>query len=194
MSDDTLRLVYEGGGRFRVASTYDLEAIEMQFTAGEAVEMKPAKGRSVRQHRWLFNLIAEAYANQRGGPDCGDAERLRKWLLIRVGHCHVKRFDPRAITKPVAAWLKQTYDDLDFTTDGRWIYAKRAKSVAFRNCDHETACKLGDAIVDVVCAEIVPGSSRADWEPYLTEGRHAARRSAARKRKPVEKADATLHG
>ena len=56
MSDDTVRLVYEGGGRFRVASTYDLEAVELQFSAGEPVEMKPAKGRSLRQHKWFFSL------------------------------------------------------------------------------------------------------------------------------------------
>lgn len=184
-----LQLVYEGGGRFRAATPADLEIADA-IGAGKVVEVKVAKLRSVRQHRWLFSMISEAHANQRGGPDCDTPERLRKWLLIRVGHCNVKRFDPRSISKPVAAWLRQQYDDIDFSTDGRWIYAKTAKSIAFRNCGHDEACRLADAIVDVICAEIVPVSARADWEPYLREGREAARRHVERKSR--DKAHAAL--
>ena len=191
---ESLRLVYEGGGRFRVASTYDLEAVETQFAAGEAVEMRPAKGRSLQQHRWFMQLISEAFDNQSAGPVFDNSERLRKWLLIRVGHCTERRFHPRAMTAEVAAWLRQQYDDMDFATDRVWIYARTAKSISFRACNSEAMCEIADRVVDVVCAEIVPGSSRDDWQPYLTKARDAARRSAARKRKPVEKADATLHG
>ena len=194
MTDDTLRLVYEGGGRFRVASTYDLESVELQFAAGEPVEVKPAKGRSLRQHRWFMQLVSEAFENQRGGPQFDNAERLRKWLLIKVGHCNEKRFAPRAMTADVAAWLRQQYDDMDFATDRVWIYARTAKSISFRACNSESMCEIADRVVDVICSEIVPGTTRETWQPYLAEGRQAAQRSAARKRKSVEGAHDTLHG
>jgi len=190
MSDDTLRLVYEGGGRFRVASTYDLEAVELQFAAGEQVEMKPAKGRSIRQHKWFFSLVSEAFENQRAGPQFDSAERLRKWLLIKVGHCTEKRFAPRAMTADVAAWLRQQYDDMDFATDRVWIYARTAKSISFRACNSEAMCEIADRVVDVICSEVCPGTTRADWEPFVAEGRQVAQRSVARKRKSVESAHA----
>lgn len=180
-----LQLVYEGGGRFHTASKLDLRLSEDKLGAGEIVEAQVGKRRSSKQHRWVFAMVAAAFDNQTAGPLFDDAERLRKWLLIQAGHCDVKRFDPGAVTPAVAQWLRDTYGDIDFTTDGRWIYAKTAKSIAYAECDHDAMCRIADAMIEVIVEKIVPGSRREDWEPYVNErhaeiGQHQRARRASR--------------
>lgn len=176
----TIQLVYEGGGKFRTASKLDLLLAGDHFGQGEVVEMRPSKRRSLRQHNWFFHLVGAAFDNQRAGPVFDTPERLRKWLLIKVGHCTEKRFAPRAMTAEVAAWLREMHDDMDFSTDRVWIYARTAKSIAFKACDSAEMTAIADRVVDVIVDQIVPGTTRADWEPYLSEAKETARRSRVR--------------
>lgn len=167
-----LQLIYEGGGRFRTATKIDHALAEDKLGAGEMIEAQVGKRRSGKQNRWFHAMVAAAFDNQTTGPRFDDAERLRKWLLIRADHCDVKQFEPGAITREVARWLRDTYGDIDFSTDNRWIYAKTARSIAWANCDHDTMCAVADKVVDVIVEQIVPGTTRQDWEPFINEARN----------------------
>jgi len=179
MSGLIVNLVYEGQGRFRPASKADRLVAEERFGQGEIIEAALRKPRSRKQHNWFFAMISEAHANQTSGPLFDDSERLRKWLLIQVGHCNVMQFHPAAMSKEVAVWLRQTYDDIDFATDGRWIYAKTARSIAWKACGSAEMTAIADKVIDVICERIVPGTTRPDWEPYLPTGKAEKRAKAA---------------
>ena len=167
-----LELIYEGRGRFVTADKGSLAIAHEEFGEGEVLTFRAAKKRSLRQLRWFFHMVHAALDNQRAGPDFqGDPERLRKWLLIRVGHCNEKRFAPQAMTREVAAWLRETYSDIDLSTNGHEIIVRTARSISRKECGHDEMCAIADRVVDVICEEIVPGSMRADWEPYLERGR-----------------------
>ena len=185
-----LQLVYEGNGRFRTASRFDLTLAGDKLGPGEVIDATIGKKRSAKQHRWFFAMVASAFDNQTTGPHFDDSERMRKWLLIRAGHCTEQRFAPRAMTPEVAAWLRQTYDDIDFATDGAWIYARIAKSIAWSECDGARMGDIADKVVDIICAEIVPGTTRADWEPFLREGRQSVSRKTNKTDKSLGAVDA----
>lgn len=162
-----LHLIYEGGGRFRSLTKLDLMLASDKFQQGERVLAKCTKPRSGRQNRWFHAMMHDAWDNQTAGPLFDTSDRLRKWATIQAGHCDVKRFEPAAMTREVAEWLRATYDDIDFSTDGRWIYAKTAKSISYRSCDNYVMAAVADKVVDIICEQIVPGTTRADWEPYI---------------------------
>ena len=181
-----LQLIHEGGGRFRTATRLDLALATEHFGQGEIVEAKVGKKRSMRQHRWFFAMVKLAFDNQTTGPHFDDEERLRKWLLIQAGHCDVKRFEPNSITPAVAQWLRETYGDIDFTHDCKWIYAKTAKSMSFKAVGAEMG-EIANKVIDVIMAEIVPGSTMADWEPFVaaaTEPKKSRRPATANEARP----------
>ena len=162
-----LQLIHEGGGRFRCYSRLDHGLATEKFDDGERVLAKITRPRSGRQNRWLHALIHDAWDNQTAGPRYEDSEKLRKHLLIAVGHCDVQTFAPGAITPAVARWLRQNFPGLEFSADSKNIYGRIAKSISYKACDHDTMCAVADKIIDVITEQIVPGSMRADWEPYI---------------------------
>lgn len=179
-----LQLIHEGGGRFRSATKLDHGIATEKFGAGEIVIARIGKRRSVPQHNWFFSMIAAAFDNQSAGPPFDDTEQLRAWLLIKAGHCDVKVFQPRSMTREVAAWLRMTFRAVDFTMDRAGnIHAKTPRSIAFSKCGAEDMAEIANRVVDVIMADIVPGSTRADWEPYLKEGAAKAERKAKRERR-----------
>lgn len=162
-----LQLIHEGGGRFRCSSRLDHGLATEKFEDGERVLAKVSRPRSGRQNRWFHSMLHDAWDNQTAGPRFDTSDRLRKWALIQVGHCDVKRFPPNAITREVAAWLRATRDDIDFATDGDCIYARTARSISYKACDSAAMTAIADKIIDVITEQIVPGSMRSDWEPYI---------------------------
>ena len=173
-----VQLVYEGEGKFGCASKFDFTLAADKLGAGEVLTARLMHKRSGRQHRWFFSMVQAAWDNQRAGPRFDTADRLRHWLLIQAGHCDEKRFEPAAMTKEVAAWLRATRDDIDFATDNRWIYARTAKSISYKACDHDTMCEIADRVVEVIMERIVPGSTHADWEPfYVVDERDQQKRT-----------------
>jgi len=167
----TLAMTYEGNGQFRVANRAALEHAVSFMRQGEVYQFQRIKPRSRQQHRWFFALVQAAYDNQTAGPVFGDSERLRKWLLCKANWCRTRTFPPQAMTREVAAWLREESADMDFTVDRHTgeIHAHVAKSIAYRACPHEQMCIIADKVVDIICAQIVPGTSPADWEPYRSE-------------------------
>jgi hypothetical protein len=175
-----LHLIYEGNGRFSTATKLDLQIVHERFGQGEVIEAKVSKLRSRKQHGWFFaGLVKAAFDNQSAGPHFTDTERLRKWLLIQAGHCNVQQFEPGAMTAAVARWLRATYDDIDFTHDRQWIYAKTAKSISIYGptaIGGAEMTEIANKVVEIIMAEIVPGSLRSDWEPFLKEATASEKR------------------
>lgn len=180
-----LQLIYEGNGRFRTATKLDLQIAHDRFGQGEIIEAKVSKKRSRRQHSWFFaGLVKAAFDNQSAGPHFEDTERLRKWLLIQAGHCNVQQFESGAMTAAVAQWLRTTYDDIDFTHDNRWIYAKTAKSISIYGptaIGGAEMTEIANKVVEVIMTEIVPGSLRSDWEPFLKDAMASEKRREKRR-------------
>lgn len=152
-----LRLRYEGNGAFRVASKLDLELAERTFQPQEFVRAKASRQRSVRQNDFFHALIEAAFDNQRGGPLLPTWRHLKSWLLIQAGHCDVTTFEPSAMTPAVAKALRATFDNVDFTHDGRRIYMKVARSVRFDGPDSDEMSAIVDRVVEIIAAHIVPG-------------------------------------
>ena len=168
-----LSLIYSGQGRFTCASRHDFELATAGLEQGQPIRAKITKPRSLSQHRWAFHMFQAAYDNQRAGPKLPSWEHLRKWLLIQAGHCEVTTLQPYAMDRQ-AMWLMRKKFALSFETDGNYIYVKEAKSISFKACDADEMTRVANAVVDVICEQIVPGTSRKDWEPYLPESKRRA--------------------
>lgn len=181
-----LQLIYEGNGRYRAATKLDWQIGNERFGQGEIIEVRAGKKRSRKQNGWLHAMIAEAFDNQSAGPQFDDKEQLRAWLLIQAGHCDVKTFEANAMTREVAAWLRQTFRAVDFTTDGTSIFAKTPRSIAFKACGSAEMTEIANKVAEIIMADIVPGTTWADWQPYLDEGERLA--AAARKRAAAKEA------
>ena len=181
-----LQLIYEGNGRYRAATKLDWQISNERFGQGEVIEVRAGKKRSRKQHGWFFQMLHRAFENQSAGPQFDDAEQLRAWLLIKAGHCDVKAFQPGAMTREVAAWLRQTFRAVDFTADSKGIYAKTPRSISFKAVGSAEMTEIANKVAEIIMAEIVPGTSWADWQPYLDEGQRLA--AAARKRAAKEAA------
>lgn len=178
-----LQLIYEGNGRYRAATKLDWQISNEWFGQGEIIEVRPSKKRSRRQLGWFFSMLDSAFDNQSAGPPFDDAEQLRAWLLIKAGHCDVKAFEPGAMTREVASWLRQTFRAVDFTADSKGIYAKTPRSISIygANAINSTEMtEIANKVAEIIMAKIVPGTTWADWQPYLDEGQRLA--AAARKR------------
>ena len=152
-----LRLRYEGNGVFRPASKLDFEDCCRELGQGDLIRARVTRARSVSQNAYFHALIEAAWDNQRGGPQLPSWRHLKSWLLIQVGHCDVKEFDARAMTSEVAAWLRRTFDTLDFTTDGKTIFVKTAKSVSFHATGSKEMSRIVDQVTAIICTDIVPG-------------------------------------
>lgn len=157
-----LRLEHIGQGQFRTRSRLDYELCCTELDDGEHVRAKVTRRRSVQQNEFFHALIEAAWENQRGGPPQPTWRHLKGWLLIQVGHCNVKRFDAGAMTPAVASYLRQSFETVDFTTDGKAITMKVAKSVSFRRCDAAEMAGVVDRVVELICSVIVPGTTPAE--------------------------------
>ena len=176
-----LQLRYEGNGVFRVANRAALEVAAARAEQGQVYTARLTSPRSHEQNRYFHALVRDAYEQQRGGPVLPTWMHLRNWLLCEVGHCEVQAFQPGAITREVAAWLRGRYDDVHWSTDGRQIYARTPKSINVARCEQDRMNQIVTAVVDVICKQVVPGTTPEDWAPderghQERAGRHAAPR------------------
>lgn len=151
-------LIHAGGGALRPASKMDFELITGSVGPNEKVRAKITKRRSVQQNEFFHALIEAAFENQRGGPNLPTWRHLKSWLLIKAGWCDVYEFPPDAMTPQVAAILRRVFDTVDFTTDGKKIWLKVARSVRFHGgADSDEMREIVDQIVEIITTEIVPG-------------------------------------
>lgn len=176
-----LQLEYLGGGGFRTRSKLDFELASKEFEQGERVRAKVTRQRSVRQNAYFHALIETAYDNQSAGPLLPTWRHLKSWLLIQVGHCDVKAFSPESMKPEVAAYLRSMFETVDFTTDGKSIFMKTARSVNFTNgANAEEMKAIVDQVIEVIVTSICPGMdanqlrSVADEKVRPTRERKAA--------------------
>ena len=101
-----LQLEHIGGGQFRCRSKLDFELASENFAKGERVRAKVTRLRSVKQNAFFHAIVETAFENQRAGPLLPTWRHLKSWLLIKIGHCDVKEFEPKAMTPAVAAYLR----------------------------------------------------------------------------------------
>lgn len=150
-----VQLRYMGGGRFQSMTG---QTVFGEIKIGDVLRCKITRARSNPQNRFFHSLVRHAYDNQTGdGPLLPSWEHLKYWLLIQAGHCTVQVFDPRAMTPEVAKWLRELDPAMDFTHDRNSIYAKRAKSIAFRAADQDQMNPIVDRVTEIICNDIVPG-------------------------------------
>ena len=166
-----LRLEHIGGGQFRPRSKLDYELCCKELEPGEHVRAKITHQRSVRQNDYFHALIEAAWESQRGGPQLPTWRHLKSWLLIQAGHCDVKQFALNAMTAEVAAHLRRTFDTLEFTTDGKSIFMKVARSVSFKATNSAEMKEIVDKVVAIICTEIVPGM---DPDTIMNQARERA--------------------
>lgn len=153
-----LGLIYNGNGTFRLRTHFDFKLCQKNFEDGEALRAKVDHQRSVKQNAYFHALIQAAWENQRCGPQFPTWEHMKSWLLIQAGHCDVKHFDPGSMTPQVAAYLRNVFDTVDFTTDGNRITMKTAKSVSFKRCDAAVMKEVVDRVAEIICTDIIPGA------------------------------------
>lgn len=169
-----LRLTYMGGGRFQTRTRTDFDAAGATFEQGAPVIAKIGQRRSVRQNNLFHALIEAAWSSQRGGPRFDHWSGLKKWLLIRAGHCDETRIDlngmapavARTVAAGVASALRQSEGGSTVTTSydtaRHQLVLRSARSVRFDKTTAETMNPVVDRIVDIICTEIVPGVAHAE--------------------------------
>lgn len=163
-----LQLIHLGNGRFAAASRLDHD-LAAQLPVNGKVLAKITQPRSVNELRYFFAMIASAFNNNRAGPsldECPTPEHLRAWLLIKAGHCDTQTFEPRAVTAPVVRWMKSVAPMTFWSVakDGT-IIARTAKSISFSKADESVFNPVVNKIIDIIVAEVVPGTTHADWAP-----------------------------
>ena len=157
-----LRLEYIGNGQLRCRTRTDYELATTELEQGEHVLARLTRPRSVRQNAFFHVLVQAAHENQRAGPPLPTWQHLKHWLLIQAGHCDVRQFSTGSMSQEVAAALRQTFDTVDFTTDGRSIFMRTARSVSFRKCEADAMNEIVGKVVEIISREIVPGVNPED--------------------------------
>lgn len=176
-----LQLIHLGNGRFAAASRLDHD-LAAQLPVNGKVRARITQQRSSPEHRYFFAVISRAFENNRAGPsleECPTPEHLRAWLLIKAGHCDTQTFEPRAVTAPVVRWMKSVTPMTFWSVakDGT-IIARTAKSISFSKADESVFNPIVNKIIDIIVAEVVPGTTHADWAPdkFHDDGIMATRR------------------
>lgn len=164
-----LKLEHVGGGQFRCRTRLDFDLCTREFGPGEPVRASITKRRSVRQNAFFHALVGAAFENQRSGPRCETAAHLKSWLLIEAGHCDEVRLsvagmnerDATAVARGMTAELKRRFDTVavSFDPKSREIVMRFARSVSFRAADAEMFSGIVDRVAEIICAQIVPGTT-----------------------------------
>lgn len=166
----SLRMRHESRGRFTVVSRFDGDLAFSKIPIGSIVVAKITQPRSLRELKYFFWLCERAFDNNLTGPseeDVPTEEHMRAWLLVKVGHYVVDIFEPGAITPPVIDWMKRrnpmTFWRVSEST-GR-VAAYTAKSISFAELGEAKFNQIVNDVIDVIMSDVVPGTSRKDWEP-----------------------------
>lgn len=108
-----------------------------QYVPGERYMLEPSNSRSQAEHRQYFAWLNEAWANlpEYHAGRWVDADRLRKWALIRAGHCKTTTYPAKSKAE---AWryIKSRLEEDDeievaVEPDSHWVTVHEAKSQSF---------------------------------------------------------------
>jgi len=168
-----LRLKYEGGGQFRVATRDDYDVATRELEQGEVLRSALTRPRSSDQNRMFHALCEEAFDNQTGGPRFETWRHLKSWLLIQAGWCETHRFAAGSLTPQIAAALRHQFDTVDFSVDKKTgeIVMRFARSISFKECPADDFTRIMQKAIDVICEVIMPGTSKEDLIGHM-RGQH----------------------
>lgn len=153
-----LRLRYEGEGAFSPVSPYWAKRGDLNFTVGEVYELQEVQERSSAQHRAYFASIKTAWESlpEDKLQQFPSPEALRKWALIRAGHCNQNIFP--CANKTEALRLQKFLAPLDefgvIDVRGNVVVRYVAHSQSYRAMDKERFRKSFDDVLRVI-AEMI---------------------------------------
>jgi hypothetical protein len=125
--------------------------------------LKGGKPRSIDQHRRFFKVVAQAFhhwpANHDFQPD--NAEHLRKWLLVKVGHRIVQTIDMARTDKQslkmaeaaATAAMRALGDYCWVIPHNGKLFVAAAKSIAFDKCPHADFVAINDLVDGLIETE-----------------------------------------
>lgn len=121
----------------------------------------PRRHRSDPHHRFVFKAISSAFANW---PDTNDfqprdAEHLRAYLLLRIGHRHeselpIGAMSPEAAARLLVAFIKTVHAHATAIQKGKKVIAIWPRSMSYRELGRSEFNRVSQAICDEIKAII----------------------------------------
>lgn len=146
-------LTYNGNGSFQAPRGF-IRRCDEALVLGEAMPWEIVNPRSAKSHKHYFATITEAWSNL---PDDITArlpspEHLRKWALIKSGHCTVSSVSCLDAHQAalLAAVLTQADTYAVIEVEGSVVTIYRAESQSFRNAKSPEFQKQKDDVFGVI--------------------------------------------
>lgn len=113
------------------------------------------------QHRRLFALVRAAYFHwpeQHPFFHPQSEEHLRKWLIAKAGHRATRSIDTSEMTPDqavaaISAAMREAGPYAFTSNIGPVFYVMTANSISFEELTHKDACKLYDAMAEIIRME-----------------------------------------
>ena len=119
--------------------------------------VKISRGRSLPHHNLFFAKVKKLWENL---PESEEerfptAERLRKYLLVRAGHCE-RLFSPLEHVETMVPFFKLLAgfeDDLFFASKPDGVVALKAKTIEHAKVDQDEFLQIDKRVNDVIARE-----------------------------------------
>lgn len=168
------RLRYEGEGVFCAPAVSVRELLDRKFVIGEHYRLAVHNERSQQFHEKFFATIADAWENL---PDpwpimLPSPEHLRKYALIKAGHCDVGVFPMKSKEEALASLaqfklLFDTYCLVTVTGNVVTVYRARSQRKAVQDARqfYETAQKVFQVIGEMIGVDPLTLYDPKDMKP-----------------------------
>jgi hypothetical protein len=156
-----LRLKFISPGHFVTATKADFDAASAEYKPGQEIIARTSSRRSGRQNSYFHVILQNAHASQQAGPQQPTWEHLKAHVLNAVGHCDVKRFEARAMTREATQAIRAAFH-VEFFVDRKTNEIIMKTPRRTRNLGKEEMGALIDKALDYICREIVPGTDPED--------------------------------
>lgn len=169
MTDFTLK--YNGLGILSAATDEQRVVIDDSLTNNKVYVLSMKEDRSDEHHRWWFAVIRKAWATlpDRYGDRWPTAEHLRKWLLIRAGHCETLDVATDNVMEVAAGFRWQDPYAVLIVKDST-VQISRAKSQKYKRQDQEEFQEVTTRCIDLLAqvlgcepGALLDGSDCPEW-------------------------------
>jgi hypothetical protein len=127
---------------------------DQQFVPGERYVLELSNNRSMAEHRQYFAWLHEAWTNlpEHLEKRWIDPDRLRKWALIRAGHCKTKTYPAKSEAEARRYIKTETEDDdeVEIERFGYEVTIHWAKSQSFEAMTAAEFRASKEAVVAIV--------------------------------------------
>lgn len=152
---ESIPLTYMGDGVFH---TTPYHAKRLDYGQGEVITVEEVQERSLKSHAHYFLCITEAWRSLPEGlaDDFPDAERLRKWALIKAGYATETKMKFRTNAEAIAAAaFIGTLDSYAICeVIGHLVTVWRAESQSMKSMKKERFQRSKDDVLRVI-AELI---------------------------------------